>query len=144
MIRRHIMYFAFLFVFLVFVGCDFLGSEEESTKVKIRSEQDQYQVGQEVKFSATNESKKPLFTQFCGPRLTFEVQRYDKSWESHYAPICNAIYAIGLDSVAKPSETFRFSTMISEEGKYRAKLTYRLGSEGEKQVGDSTTFTVEE
>jgi len=105
MIRRHIMYFAFLFVFLVFVGCDFLGSEEESTKVKIRSEQDQYQVGQEVKFSATNESKKPLFTQFCGPRLTFEVQRYDKSWESHYAPICNAIYAIGFDSVAKPSET---------------------------------------
>jgi len=34
--------------------------------------------------------------------------------------------------------------MISEEGKYRAKLTYRLGSEGEKQVGYSNTFTVEE
>jgi len=141
---RHIIYFAFLFVFLVFVGCDLVGSEEESTKVKIRPEQNQYQVGQEVKFSATNESNKSLFTQFCGPRLTFEVQRYDKSWDSHYATICPAIYAIDFESVAKPGETFRFSNIISEEGKYRAKLTYRIGSEGEKQIGHSNTFTVKE
>lgn len=144
MTSRHIIYFAFLFVSLFFAGCDLFGSDEKSTKVKIRTDKNQYQIGQEVKFSATNKSKKPLFTQLCGPRLTFQVQRYDKSWESHYAPICKAIYEFYFESVAKPSETFRFSNMISEEGKYRAKLTYKIGSEGEKQVRYSNTFTVEE
>lgn len=144
MTNRHIIYFAFLFVSLLSAGCDLIGSEEESTKVKIQPDNNQYQVGQEVNFSAENKSDKSLFTQFCGPRLIFEVQRYDKSWESHSATICPAIYAIDFESVAQPSETFRFSNVISEEGKYRVKLTYRLGSEGEKQIGYSNTFTVEE
>jgi hypothetical protein len=142
--HHYLPHLVFLLACLIFVGCDFFGSEDKSTRIQIRSEQSQYQVGQKVKFSATNESKESLFTQFCGPNLTFEIQRYDESWESHYATICPAIYAIDFTSVAKPGETFRFSNILSEEGEYRAKLTYKIGSEGEKQIGYSNTFTIEE
>ena len=50
MTSRHIIYFAFLFVSLVFAGCDLIDSEEESTKVKIQPDNNQYHVGQEVNF----------------------------------------------------------------------------------------------
>lgn len=91
-----------------------------------------------------NKSDKSLFAQFCGPYLIREIQRYDESWTSHDATICPGIYAIDFESVAGPGETFRFSYSISEEGKYRAKLIYKIGSEGEKQTGYSSTFTVNE
>jgi hypothetical protein len=144
MIGRYSTYFLLPLIFIFFTGCDLFGSAEKNSKIEIRSEKNQYQIGQEADFSVTNESDEPLFVQFCGPYLISEIQRYDESWKSHDGTICPHIYTIGFESVAEPGETFRFSNSMSEEGRYRAKLRYRIGLEGESQTGYSSTFTVKE
>lgn len=140
---RLIASLSLILVFLGAVGCDLFESEEESVEIELLPDQKRYQVDQEVEFSATNESKQPLFVQFCGPDLIFTVQRRNDSWETYSGWVCPDLHTIEFKAVAGPGEVFRFSTVISEEGQYRTELTYKMGSEGKKQIANSGTFIVE-
>lgn len=141
--RSQSIAFCLVLVFLGTAGCDLFQSEEKRAEIDLQAERKRCQVDQEVEFSAPNESQQTLFAQFCGPNLIYTIQRRNNSWGSYFGTICPAIYRIEFKAVAEPGEVFRFSRVVSDGGLYRAKLTYRFGSEGKKRTAHSGTFTVQ-
>lgn len=141
--RSQSIAFCLVLVFLGAAGCDLIQSEEKRVEIDLQPERKWYQVDQKVEFSAPNESKQTLYAKFCGPGLIYTIQRRNESWESYSTWICPAIYRIEFKAAAEPGEVFRFSRVVSDEGLYRAKLTYRVGSDGRKHTAHSGTFTVQ-
>ena len=119
---------------LVLWSCDSAGTSQSSENISIEPEQMEYTLDPDaqIDISIVNTSARTVFLPVCGPDLTFVVERFESgTWENYSAGLCLAIYAMGYRRTAEPGDSFRVTTRIEEQGRYRVGVSYKTSRDAE-------------